>query len=403
MTSDLSVPEGDVLARASEALDDGETVVLATVVGVEGSAYRRPGAKMVVTPDGGGLGAITAGCLEDEVLSLAGEVLSAGERRVETYDLMEDDDDVWGMGVGCNGIIDILLEPVDETYEPGFEAYRDREPVAVLTVRTESGPGARGYYRPATGVTGLDETLAAAIEDPAAELLAAGRSETVTVETDGRSTRVFVDAITPPPELLVLGSGHDVGPVVELGTQNGFRTTVAAFRGAADPAERFPAADRTVSTSPARLGETLDLGERTYAVVMTHNFVDDRLAVEQLLDSPVPYVGLMGPRDRFEEMLEDFAAEGTTFDDEDLAPLFTPVGLDLGAGSPHGIATSIVAEVLAVHNDRTPQHLQAREGDIHERVSLDGTGTAAGAAESRDTGEADETTDAADPEPPTRD
>jgi xanthine dehydrogenase accessory factor len=368
MASDWSVPERDVLDRAGELLAGEQEAVLVTVVDVEGSAYRRPGAKMLVTPEGG-VGSITAGCLEDDVQRVAESVLAAGERRVETYDLM-DDDDVWGLGVGCNGIIDVLLEPLDDGFAPAVEAHRGGEPVAVLSVLDGDEAGSRGYLRPGEDVTGLPDDVADAVAEPAASLLDGERADAVDVETTEGTSRVFVDPVTAPAELLVLGSGHDVAPVVELGRRNGLRTTVVAFRGGEDLDERFPAADRTLSTSPAQLGDAVDLDGSTYAVVMTHNFVDDRLAVEQLLDSPVPYVGLMGPRERFEEMLEAFADEGRSFDEAALEPMYTPVGLDLGGGSPNQIATSIVAEVLAVHNDRRPRHLSGHEGPIHERVEV---------------------------------
>jgi xanthine dehydrogenase accessory factor len=376
MASDWSVPATDVLDEAWDLLTADEEAVLVTVLDVEGSAYRRPGAKMLVTPEGG-VGAITAGCLEDEVQRVAESVLAAGERRVETYDLMEDDEgDVWGLGVGCNGVIDVLLEPLDDSFAPAVEAHRGGDPVAMLTVVEGDGAGSRGYYRPSAGVSDLPGWLADAVEGPAADLLDARSADTVSAAAVGREATVFVDAVAAPPDLVVLGSGLDVGPVVELGKRNGFRTTVVAFRGAADLAERFPAADRVVTTSPAQLQDAHEFDESTYAVVMTHNFVDDRLAVEQLLDTETPYVGLMGPRERFSEMLEEFEAEGRTFEEAELAPLYTPIGLDLGGGSPHQIATSIVSEVLAVHNDREPRHLSGREGPIHERVDVETAGGA---------------------------
>src|SRR6056297_1949731 len=124
---DWSVPETEVLTSIRTLLDEGREAVVATVVDVEGSAYRRPGAKMLVEEGGEGLGHITAGCLEDEVFELTAEVLAAGEPRIETYDLMNDDEDVWGLGVGCNGIIEILLEPLDESYRPAVEAFEAGE------------------------------------------------------------------------------------------------------------------------------------------------------------------------------------------------------------------------------------------------------------------------------------
>jgi xanthine dehydrogenase accessory factor len=150
--------------------------------------------------------------------------------------------------------------------------------------------------------------------------------------------------------------------------------TVLGFRGTSATAERFPAADEVRSTSPARLREAFDFDADTLTVVATHNYVDDRIAVDELLQTDVPYVGLMGPHERFEEMLEDFAEEGREFSEAELDRLYTPVGLDLGGGSPHQIALSIVSEALAVSNGREPGHLRDREGTIHDRVELEADG-----------------------------
>jgi len=372
--SNWSVPETEVVQRIRDRLDAEGTDVLATIVGIEGNAYRRPGAKMLLDADGAGVGSITAGCLEDELVRVADEVRAAGEPRLVTYDLMEGEEDVWGLGVGCNGVIEVLLEPLTETYRPAVDAFVDGRDVAVVTVLEGDGPlerGDRAYDDPTDGsLSPVDGDAAAwpseTLAGPAAELAERGRADTLTVD----GVTLFVDGLSAPPELVVFGTGHDVGPVTELAAKNDFRVTVVGFRGAVDVAERFPAADRTVTTSPGTIREDVTLGDDTYAVVMTHNFVDDRLTVETLLDASVPYVGLMGPRDRFEEMLAAFEEEGRTFTDEELAALYTPVGLDLGGGSPYQIAHSIVAEVLAVANDRTPRHLKAREGPIHDRVDV---------------------------------
>ncbi|PSQ19571.1 xanthine dehydrogenase [Halobacteriales archaeon QS_8_69_26] len=378
--SEWSVPESDVMAGALELLGEGREAVLATVVDIEGSAYRRPGAKMVITADGDGVGSITAGCLEDEVVAIAAEVRDSGEPRLETYDLMEDDD-VWGLGVGCNGIIDILLEPLDESLRPALEAYEAGDPIGAVTVLSGDGEGSRAHYRPGSGFEAppgadpLPDRVADAVEDVTRELVGRGKADTVEVETGEGTATVFVDGIAPPPELVVCGTGHDVGPVVELAKRADFRVTVVGFRGANATPERFPEADDVIATSPAQIAEAYERGfdDDTYAAVMTHNFVDDRIAVDELLGTDAPYVGLMGPRERFEEMLEDFEDEGRTFRDEELDRVYTPAGLDLGGGAPYQIALSIVAEALAVHNDRDPRHLKEREGPIHERLDLDET------------------------------
>ena len=369
-----SVPESTVYARARELLDAGERAVLATVIDVEGNAYRRPGAKMLVTPDGDGVGSVTAGCLEDDIKRICADVLAAGEPRVETYDMMEDDEDVWGLGVGCNGIIDVLLEPLTDAYRPALDAYEAGDPLALVTVVDGDVPaGTRAVYHPEDGFaddSDAPDWLRTAVEAPIRASLDRERSEVVTVETDEGAATVFVDAFVPPPTLVVVGSGHDVGPVTELAANVDLRTHVVGYRGTTATAERFPDADAVRSTSPAQLRDVETFDENTYVVVMTHNFVDDRLTLEALLETPVPYVGLMGPRERFEELLDAMADDETAAvpTDADLDRIYTPIGLDLGSGTPYGIAHSIVAEVLAVANGRDPTHLSAREGPIHERV-----------------------------------
>ena len=372
--TDWSVSETEVLAGVREVLESDLRGVLATIIDVEGSAYRRPGAKMVIPEDGDGVGHITAGCLEDEIQKIAVEVLAEGQPRVETYDLRPDGEaDVWGLGVGCNGVITILLEPLDESYRRVVDAHEAGEDTGVVSVVESDDPdevGARAYYDPATDAFDRGERFPAGlvdhIDEATRELTEQGRADSF--EVDGLT--VFVDGVAAPDDLVLVGTGHDVGPMAELGAQADFRVTVIGFRGANAEADRFPDADNVRSTSPAQIREAFEFDEDTYVVVATHNFIDDRLAVDELLQTEVPYVGLMGPHERFEEMVEEFEPEGRTFSEAELDRLYTPVGLDLGGGSPYEIALSIVGEVMAVANDRQPRHLREREGRIHDRVEL---------------------------------
>jgi xanthine dehydrogenase accessory factor len=374
-TSDWSIPETDVFDRIRTTLEAGSPAVLATVAGVKGSAYRRPGAKMLLDPEGGGAGSITAGCLEDEVRALATDVLEAGEPRVETWDLTGDDD-VWGLGVGCNGVITVLLEPLSDSYRPVVDARLAGEPIGVATVvgtddGTDAELGSRAYYRPGEGFEGdIDDTVLEELEGAAETLVAGGKGETLAVETGSGTVEVFVEGVRPPPELVVFGSGHDVGPVVELAKLVDFRVTVVPFRGGHADSGRFPGADEVASASPRDVAETREWDADTYAVIMSHNFLDDRIALEELLGTPVPYIGLMGPKKRFEEMREEFAEEGRTFTEDELERIYTPIGLNLGGDTPYQIAQSIVAEVQAVAHGRTPGHLSRQEGPIHDRVEL---------------------------------
>ncbi|KYH24793.1 XdhC and CoxI family protein [Halalkalicoccus paucihalophilus] len=378
-SQEWSIPETDVLGAIHDACRSDRQAVLATIVRVKGSAYRRPGTKMLIDSDGNGVGSLTAGCLENEVRSLATAVLESGESRVERFDL-SGDDDVWGLGIGCNGVIDILLEPLTDTFEPALRAFEDGENGTVITVldsETETfARGDRTYYHDDTSefhdlVGAWPDDVLNHLKDPASTLATAGNAEPVTIDISGSAVTLFCNGIAAPPELVVFGTGHDVTPVVKLARLADFRVTVVGFRSAATTGDQFPDANRVISSSPAQIRNALELDERTYAVVMSHNFVDDRLALEELVQSPVPYIGLMGPHKRFEEMLEAFADEGRTFTETELSNVYTPIGLDIGSGAPYQIAMSIVSEVLAVHNDRSPDHLRNRDAALHDRIDIE--------------------------------
>ena len=355
-----SAPESAVISSIRQSIDADESTVLATIVGVEGSAYRGPGAKMLVAGDTG-VGSITAGCLEDVMIDLAAEVREAGRPRVERFDLTGDDD-VWGLGVGCNGVVDVLLEPLDEGYRPIVDAYEAGEDALVYTVVDADHSAAPvGSRTVAVGDPVPDDSpewFGDDLTDAARALREANDSGTVEVPRPDGRIEVFVDVVTPPADLVVFGTGHDIAPVIELASLADFRVTVAGFRGADATSETFPAAAEVRSLSPASIREELDLDADTYTVVMTHNFVDDTIAVGELLASDVPYIGLMGPGERFEQIADELQADGHELTQSALDRLYTPVGLDLGGGTPYQIAHSIVAELLAVRYSRTPDHLR---------------------------------------------
>lgn len=374
-----------------ESLDDERPAAVATVSGVEGSAYRRPGAKRVLA-EGESVGAITAGCLEGPVADLAERALDAGPLR-ETFDLTGEDD-AWGFGLGCNGVVDVLVEPADASFRPALDRLAVGERAALLTVvgggsdadgpERSTGPahpeatvGARALVDESGAATATDprppipDDVLDAVRETAAEFARTGRSDTVAVASDRGTAEVFVDGLEPVPELLIFGHGPDVRPVARLARDAGFRVTVAAARGARADAEQFPNAHEVVATRPPAVAGVVSRPADTYAVVMSHNFVDDRLALDALLDTDVPYVGLMGPRERFERMRDALAEEGTRLAADDRDRIATPVGLDLGGGEPAQVALSIVSEVLAASNGREGGRLSASEEPIHPRESSD--------------------------------
>lgn len=363
------------------SLSAGTPAAVATVTNVEGSAYRRPGAKLVVSASGDSTGAVTAGCLEDSVADIAAAVVEQGEPRTERFDLTTDAEGVWGMGLGCNGVIDLLVEPVDESFRSVVDELAAKRTVVLTTVVASTDPtvavGDRTTLtddengdttRVASGRSGVPGAVLDALDDTVAEYRTDDTSGTVTVETDRGTVDVFVDVLTPAPDLLVFGRQRDVAPVTRFGREAGFRVRVVTGRGGQADTDRFPDAHEVLPTRAPDIASAVDAPSHTYAILMSHNFVDDRLALDGLLDTDVPYIGLMGPRKRFAEMREAFVEEGTPLTEADLARVVTPVGLDLGGDHPAQIALSAVTEALAVHNGRDGGRLVDRSGPIHGRV-----------------------------------
>ena len=364
-----------IVGRVGELAAAGRRAALATVVRIEGSAYRRPGAKLLVEESGTTRGGVSGGCLEADVREVALGVMREGVARLRHYETGGDDRTVWGLGLGCNGSVDIFIQPVSsgDTVDaarhvrtllagdaPFAVSTLVRGPAAVLGRMLVSGDG------PATGSTGssaLDRLIARRSES----LVAAGESECYDIGPTGvdlPSTEVFTEVHIPPPRLVICGAGDDAMPLAACASQVGFRVTIVDHRPAYLSAERFPGAER-IDRRAADGVDGLPLGPRTYAVVMTHSFAHDRDWIGRLLGTEVPYIGLLGPRARRDEMLEQIDAASEQFDSAGNGRLFAPVGLDLGADGPEQVAVSIVAELLAVRAASAPHHLREKEGVIH--------------------------------------
>jgi xanthine dehydrogenase accessory factor len=364
----------DILDALAEAQARGEPAALGTVIRVRGSTYRREGARLLIRADGRTVGSVSGGCLEGDIAEIARDVLATGRARLAQYDLTSDDDAVWGLGLGCNGAIDVLIEPVAGDLPARLRrAIDERRTLVMATLiagSKELRPGARIYLsdggRPdgSLGDPALDARAAAA----ARAQLEARRSAVVTLEGSGGAADVFVEVLAPPLPLLICGAGHDVIPVVRLAHELGWWVMVADSRPAYATRERFPGADEVVLADDADVPRKVRIDRQTFVVVMTHNFLHDRTLLRGLLTTPARYIGLLGPRARTDRLLADLERDGVKLDDAQRARLWAPVGVDLGAESPEEIALSVLAEILALHNGRRVASLRERGGPIHARA-----------------------------------
>jgi xanthine/CO dehydrogenase XdhC/CoxF family maturation factor len=314
--------------------------VLATLVSVEGSSYRRPGARLLLAADGRRLGSISGGCLEEDVCARARRVRESGVPEAVVYDTTSENDLVWGVGLGCHGVVRVLLERLSVC--PAWAA------------RLQVNFAARRPTRLSIRHAGEES---------------ANWGTQLRADTTGEIRPGIFDQTVPPPTALVIfGAGDDAMPLVRLGKELGWQVTVADPRPAFVTATRFPLADACVVGPADKLADLVAPDAATLAVVMTHHYVHDVPLLRTLLHRPLAYLGLLGPKKRAERILADLAAAGMTISAERRADLHAPVGLDLGADSPEQVALAIVAEMQAVLSGRDAGPLRQRTRPIHEEA-----------------------------------
>lgn len=327
-----------VLAEAAALLRDGVPAALATVVRVRGSAYRHEGAKLVLAEDGRGAGNVSGGCLEEDVREVARRVIATGVAERRSYCGGSNEIAAWDLGIGCEGEVDILIEPVRDDF--AVERGLIEAEVSFVVI------------------TRLDTLARLAVTgEEAEEWLDAGRSQLVARD----DTELFIDVMVPPPRLLVVSAGDDARHLARLADEVGFRVVVADRRPGLLAPDRFPPSVRLVETDAARLSERVVLDDSSFAVVMTHHFADDADYLRALLRSPLRYVGMLGPRQRTERILATLRNEGPV----DESRIYGPVGLDIGTDGAEQVALSVLAEVLAVRSGRGARSLRQRTAPIH--------------------------------------
>jgi len=368
-----------ILEACAEARRDGVPAALATVVRVTGSAYRRPGARMLFRPDRAPVGLVSGGCLEEDLALRTNDVLDSGEARTVIYDMRSPDDIVWGLGLGCDGEVRVLLERL--TGDAGYLEFlegcgRRGVPGVLATVYEVQGVAGIGVGERLTldddgrivpGGEGWGGLLERVAED-AREVRRIGKSRNATYRPEGGgSIEALVEYVAPPVSLLVFGAGMDALPVVQGARQLGWQVTVADHRPAYASRERFPLADSVVLLDHDRLIRDLPpIDGNTAVLVMTHHFLHDLELLEKLIPSPAPYLGVLGPHRRAEKLLQQLASRGVRPTREQLARFHGPVGVDMGSETPEEIALSILAEIQAVLRHRGAGFLRDLQGPLHD-------------------------------------
>jgi xanthine/CO dehydrogenase XdhC/CoxF family maturation factor len=303
-----------------------EPLVLATVIRTGGSTYAKPGAQMLIASDGEYAGLLSGGCLEGDLREHAREVVASGHARIVSYDLRSTTDQLFGLGAGCEGAMDVLLSRVSaaESWHPlaamaaSFREAREQHFAFVVGSSDPAYP-----LGTAVAMNGHAAPFPSGIE-------------------------AFVAAVAPPPHLLLLGGGPDARPVATLAAFLGWRVTVVEHRAVYLAPDRFPPLTKLIETRPADVAEAVRLADYSAAIVMSHHLESDLHYLRALAAAAVPYVGLLGPAARREKLMSDLGSDADA-----LRPrLRAPVGLDIGGRTPESIALAIIGEVHAVLSGR---------------------------------------------------
>ena len=354
----------DIITTYNKLKKSGGTIALATVVKVAGSTYRRPGARMLMSSKGETVGSLSGGCLEGDVFEQAQEVMNSKKSRLVSYDTTSEADILWGLGMGCQGIVDIFIEPL--LSESGIilmsflaDCLQDRQPGVLVTIFKNQ---AIEYHHL---MLFPDSNFITKITDSSLFKLLLNHSKNA--QKSGKSFHIsthnieaFIEVIHPPLSLVIFGAGHDAIPIVYFAKQLGWSVTVLDRRPGYATSSRFPEADAIIISEYEELPKSVILDEKTVAVVMTHNYLYDLTILKNILPLPLRYLGILGPRRRTEKILREIP-----INEQYKKHLYAPVGLDIGADNPQEIALAIIAEIQAVVTNRSSGFLRHRHLPIH--------------------------------------
>ncbi|TKK71664.1 XdhC family protein [Ilyomonas limi] len=369
----------DIIKAYNEAVKAGRQSALATVVSVEGSSYRRPGARMLVTDDGMLTGAISGGCLEGDALRKALLVMQQQKPMLATYDTTDEDDAKLGVQLGCNGIVHILIEPINTADE--------NNPVELLKIVTGKRRSAviatlfslqdRKAAQPGTCLLLTEDGVikSACLQPELKEKLlrdmqAALQENRSAIKEYCSHTILtgFIELISPPVALILFGAGNDALPVMQMAAVLGWQLTVVDGRSNYATQQRFPLAQQVIIAKADTALAHVSFDTKTAVVLMTHNYNYDIALLQQLLPLQLPYTGVLGPRKKLDRMLHELEEKGMEITPQQLQSVYGPMGLDVGAETSEEIALSVLAEIKAVMAGSNGSPLRSKLHTIHSHI-----------------------------------
>lgn len=365
----------EILKAYTQAKSEGKKTALATVVKVEGSSYRQPGARMLVTEDGQLTGAISGGCLEGDALRKALLSINQKQNKLITYNTNNEDDIELGLQLGCNGIVHILFEYInDEIPNNPIQLLQqlelERKEAVIVTVfslkRNAHQIGTALFFRKETQVLSCHNDIPDLISD--VNEVMQTKTSAVKKLPGENSTEALIEYIKPVISLVIAGAGNDVQPLVKMASILGWKVIIGDGRATHAVSKRFPKADKVNAVKPEQFLEDIVIDDQTYFVLMTHNYKYDLAVLKMLLETSCQYIGILGPKTKLQRMLDDLQNEGIKISEEQLKRIYSPIGLDIGAETSEEIALSIVSEIKAFATGKTGTSLKFKTGKIHDEI-----------------------------------
>lgn len=369
----------EIINAYNKARINEKRLALATLVHLNGSSYRRPGARMIVDEEGQLTGAISGGCLEGDALRKAVFCIHTQRPKLVVYDTSDEEDATIGIQLGCSGIIQVLFEPIDENdplnpIELLKKAIHKRQNTVLVTlyasqikksdiVGTSILLEESGEFHNNSTFQFVPEPLMQDIK----ETLTVKKSSFKSYQQNDNTFNAFLSFISPPISLVIVGAGNDAIPLQSIAETLGWEVTIVDGRHTYAKIERFSSACQIIVSKPEKVLQQIPIDEKTVFVLMTHNYNYDYAILKALLGKNILYIGALGPKKKLDNMITDLKAENIFLNEKQKNILYGPVGLELGAETPAEIALSITAEIMSVMNNKKGGSLRNLLTEIHPR------------------------------------
>jgi xanthine dehydrogenase accessory factor len=370
----------DIIKAYNNYTAAGKRTALASVVHLDGSSYRRPGARMLINDEGQLTGAISGGCLEGDALRKAMLVIAQQHSKLVTYDTSDEDDVSVGVQLGCAGIIQVLFEPIDVNAKINpvillQKVIAKRQKSVLVTLfsiqeKNKPQPGTCLLIEENKTITGEIpiEGIKDAVMKDVHHVMQTQTTAFINYTFEGIVYTAFIEYLQPPVSLIIVGAGNDAIPMVNIADIIGWEPSVVDGRNTHAKPERFVSACQVLVSKPENVLEQIPIDEQTVFVLMTHNYNYDLAMLKALLEKKVKYIGLLGPKKKLLRMLDELNDAGIKLTDGQLNSIYGPVGLEIGAETAEEIALSIIAEIKAVLAGKKGTSLRDNKDFIHPRL-----------------------------------